>query len=158
MLPNAGSRRPARRTVATVALLIAATACGDPDLPGTETLQAMPPGTPQAEVMEAMPRGPLSEGPTVANGYPSDSYFIDGGMVNVTWLLPRGGLAPGDDPRRVANPVVFREGVLDGWGWEHFDARAAEWRLRAIEAPEDPTRPAPPAPRELPEGGGADAA
>jgi hypothetical protein len=39
--------------------------------------------------------------------------------------------------RQSVNPVIFLDGGLDGWGWEHFDERAALWGIPPFESDEE---------------------
>ena len=63
------------------------------------------------------------------NGYLLDEYLISGDIVEVLWLHdPAEGL-PTEAFRERLNPLIFRAGLLDGSGWEHFDQRSAEWGI-----------------------------
>jgi hypothetical protein len=63
------------------------------------------------------------------NGYLVDQYLIGGATVEVLWVHdPVEGL-PTEAFRERLNPLIFRSGLLDGSGWEHFDERSAEWGI-----------------------------
>lgn len=131
------------RPVALLAL-VALPACADPPAPpGQEALAEMETGWTRADVMDRLPEGDLAEddAPRVLEGYALERYFTDGANVEVVWLHRPGSGGEVTDARTDLNPVVFREGLLDGWGWEHFDRRAEEWGLRS---PEPATEPEPP--------------
>lgn len=127
-------------TALLLAMMLAG--CGEPPvpLPWAETLAEVVPSTPKAEVLQLLPPGRRAPGERVVHGYGADRYFTDGSWIEVLWLEPPGG-SPGDaDPRITLNPVIFRDEALDGWGWDHFDRRAAAWGIRAPEL-EELTRP-----------------
>ena len=75
-------------------------------------------------------------------GHRLDRYFVGGGWVEVLWLEPPEGVVMGADPRTSLNPVIFWYEGLDGWGWDHFDERAAEWEIRVPEASQPEPEPA----------------
>lgn len=107
---------------------------GCDQLPGTELLEPLQPGTTKAEVLALLPPGGIvpandMEAPQLMHGYWHERYFVDGGTVEVLWLHDVEDGYPEEDFRTHLNPVIFRDEVLDGWGWEHFDLRREEWRL-----------------------------
>ncbi|MEX1256183.1 MAG: hypothetical protein WEG36_01070 [Gemmatimonadota bacterium] len=115
----------------TLAILLLA-GCEQP--PGAEILETFEPGAPKAEVLARIPHGGVvasdpMEAPLILQGYWFEQYFVDGGIVEVMWLhdVERG--YPEEEFRRNLNPVIFRDEVLDGWGWSHFDRRQADWRI-----------------------------
>lgn len=137
MRPNVSSIRFA---VAPSALLIFASVllvgCGEsaPALPGEATLTEVEEGTPRDEVMALLPQGELSVEGTF-EGYRRNRYLTDGRMVEVVWIHRQGSGGDFVEPRSDLTPVIFVDAVLDGWGWDHFDARAEEWSLPVPEAP-----------------------
>ena len=116
---------------ATAGLLLALTACADPAPPGQDALAEIEPGTPQDEVLGQFPDGGLEEtrDRRVIHGYRLQRYFAGGGMVEVVWIHHEGSGGEIEDPRQDLTPVIFRDEILDGWGWAHFDTRAGEWSL-----------------------------
>jgi len=142
------------RSVVGLGLLLAGvTGCGTdevppPPLPGEEVFATMEGALPLDFVMEQFPDGGIS--PTmqyseneITHGYLVDRYLVDGAMVDIVWLHdPAGGFPTMGDLRTQVNPVVFRAGLLDGWGWAHLDQRVAEWdivdrsRLAELSAPQ----------------------
>jgi hypothetical protein len=114
--------------------LLLFTAAGCDRLPGAELLEPLEPGTPKAEVMALMPHGGIAssdpmEAPQLMQGYWFERYFIQGGIVEVVWIHDVEEGFPTDEFRSYLNPVIFREEVLDGWGWEHFDMRHEDWGI-----------------------------
>jgi hypothetical protein len=107
---------------------------GCDQLPGTEVLQTVEPGTPKADVLALFPHGgiipsdPMDES-QILQGYWFERYFVAGGTVEVVWIYDVEAGYPEEDFRSSLNPVIFREELLDGWGWEHFDLRREEWML-----------------------------
>jgi len=110
--------------------------CGDsaPPLPGEAALAEVEEGTPRDEVMALLPQGELTVEGTF-EGYRRNRYLTDGMMVEVVWLHRQGSAGEFEEPRADLTPVIFVDAVLDGWGWDHFDARADEWSLPVPEAP-----------------------
>ena len=64
--------------------------------------------------------------------------------MEVLWLEPIGGVAAAAEVRESVNPVIFREGGLDGWGWDHFDERAEVWGIPSFTPPEGEPLTVPP--------------
>lgn len=120
-----------------VCLAFVLAGCGDGPLPGSEVLEEVEPGTPQAEVLALLPAGPgVDEGQRMERGYKEDRFFTDGTNVHVVWMRDGSSDPLVDLPRSRVNPIVFRDGVLDGWGWDHFDDRAEGWGLPDRTQPE----------------------
>ena len=125
------------RVAAGGALLWVSACDRTPAPPATDILEtfetAAAPAT-RDEVIAALPPGgltPTMEIPAeqIQNGYLVELYLINGENIEVLWLHdPAEGL-PTEAFRERLNPLIFRNGVLDGSGWEHFDVRAAEWGI-----------------------------
>jgi hypothetical protein len=124
--------------IAAGASLLFVTACDrTPEPPASDILEtfesAAAPAT-RDEVVAALPPGGLLPTAEVSeaqlhNGYLVDEYLIGGELVEVLWIHdPETGL-PGEAIRERLNPLIFRSGLLDGSGWEHFDRRAEEWGI-----------------------------
>jgi hypothetical protein len=142
-------RRPTPSLLSALPLLLAA-ACGpgEPSLPGSEALRALEPGTPKAEVLNALPYGPLevTEGDRrVSWGHRRSMYLQAGESIEVLWVTAPEGPEP-EASRSTVNPVMFRNDLLDGWGWEHFEARRAELGLPVPFFERGETEPAVPDP------------
>ena len=127
----------ARCTLAAFPLASLA-ACSAPPLPGSTELEQISIRTVQTEVLSALPSGSREPGDRVLKGHQLDRYFVDGGWVEVLWVEPRDGVRVGGDLRRSVNPVIFRDEILDGWGWDHFDLRSQEWGIQVPEMPVPP--------------------
>ena len=112
----------------SVLLIGALWGCGGPPLPGEAELELLSSRTVQSEVLNALARGDRPVGEGVLNGHQLDRYFVDAGWVEVLWLEP-GGVVAAAEVRGSVNPVIFLEGGLDGWGWDHFDERAGAWGI-----------------------------
>jgi hypothetical protein len=113
-------------------LLFTLAGCGE--LPGTELLGTLEVGTPKAEILALLPEGGIvpaneMEAPQLLQGYWHERYFVEGQTIEVLWLHDVENGYPEDEFRRNLNPVIFRDDLLDGWGWEHFDLRREEWLL-----------------------------
>ena len=134
-----GSR--AMRYLLVLFVLAALGGCGDPPLPGAEALEELSVRTARSEVLNALHQGPREPSDGVLEGHRLDRYFVDGGWAEVLWLEPPEGVEMGADPRTSLNPVIFWYEGLDGWGWDHFDERAAEWGLRVPEASQPEPEP-----------------
>ncbi len=142
MTPASACRRiGAIFTVTVLALALALAACGDdPPLPGEDVLAGMEAGYGKQAVLNSLPEGPGAETDArEVHGYRLDRYFLEGRSVEILWVREQG-----DEPletldRSGANPVIFVDDVLDGWGWGHFDERQAGWNMI------DRTDPPPPA-------------
>ena len=117
------------------AMLTLLSACSGPPLPGSAELEQISVRTMQAEVISALPSGPREPGNGVLKGHRLERYFVGGGWVEVLWMESSSGVQMGADPRRSMNPVIFRDEILDGWGWDHFDLRSAEWGIQVPEIP-----------------------
>jgi hypothetical protein len=131
------SKSKALRAVAGAALLLVSACDRTPEPPATEILETFESATAPAtkdEVIAALPPGGLAPTPEIGdaqlqNGYLVDRYLISGETVEVVWIHdPVEGL-PTEAFRERLNPLIFRSGLLDGSGWEHFDRRAAEWGI-----------------------------
>ena len=111
-------------------LVLGLVACGDapPPVPGEDALAEVEEGMSMTEVMDRLPQGDLSDEGTV-QGYQRHRYFVDGQNIEVVWLHVPGSGGQFADARSELNPVIFVGGVLDGWGWRHFDQRSGEWAL-----------------------------
>jgi hypothetical protein len=129
-----------RRSLATATVLLTlplgialVAGCADtpPPPPAIEVLEGFAADAPRPEVLVALPVGPAVDDSTrLVAGYLRDRYLMGGVGVEVIWVR-RGGSEPlASLERHDVNPVIFRDDRLDGWGWEHFDRRAAEWELR----------------------------
>lgn len=120
-------------------LVMAACAGGadtPPPLPGSEILGTLAPGITKDEVIVALPRGPLAEdGAAIVHGYQQGQYLVNGVFVEVLWLRSEGYPGEAEDPRIEVNPVIFADGVFDGAGWEHFDARSTDWGALPLPSP-----------------------
>jgi hypothetical protein len=136
------------RMAAGAGLLLISACERTPAPPATDILEtfesASAPAT-RDEVMAALPPGGLTPTPEVAeaqlaNGYLLDQYLIDGETVEVLWVHDPGEGRPTEAFRERLNPLIFRSGLLDGSGWEHFDRRAGEWGIpdRWASAPAGP--------------------
>lgn len=136
-------------TALLVGMVVAGCGEAPAPLPGDETLAEIVPGTSKVDVLRLLPLGGRAPGDRVSHGYRADRYFTDGSWIEVLWLEPLAGVPDDADPRITLNPVVFRDEALDGWGWDHFDRRAAQWGIRTPEQ-ELPTGPA-----DAPQGGTA---
>jgi hypothetical protein len=123
-------RRPFLLSLAVLAL--GASACDAPTPPpGQDVLMGFATGAPRPDVLVALPVGPgIGDADRMVVGYERDRYMIAGQGVEVIWVRRATDAALADLDRADVNPVVFREDQLDGWGWDHFDRRAAEWGLR----------------------------
>ncbi len=91
---------------------------------------------PQGEVLGALPPGGIAEdprgiAPPITHGYRVDRYFVEGFPVEVVWAHDPELGYPAGDFRSTLTPVLFRNAIFDGWGWTHFDSRAADWGLVA---------------------------
>ena len=126
-----------RRGAVLLVALAATTSCSGPPLPGAAELEPLSPRTVQSEVLAALPTGQRPEGEGVLNGHRLDRYFVDGGWVEVLWVEAVGGVEGVSEVRQSVNPVIFRDGGLDGWGWEHFDERATVWGIPPFESSEE---------------------
>lgn len=140
--------RLVRIAAAAAGLTMTAACGGDRTLPGAAVLGELEPGAPRSEVLEALPPGALAEGAAgpQASGYAVERYFVDGSAIEVVWVTDPAGEPEGANPRSSRNPVIFRDDVLDGWGWAHFDRRVADWGLRVPGGAGD--QPTPPPSRE----------
>ena len=125
--------RSLSRCGATLALLLVV-GCDSSAPPATDLLAGFDMGASRDEVVEALPPGGLV--PTaeygdeqLENGYLIDQYLIGGESVEILWIHDPGEGLPREAVRENLNPVVFRSGLLDGAGWEHFDQRAQEWGI-----------------------------
>lgn len=122
-----------RPTPFVLAIAISLSACAEPPPPppGQEILAEIEAGTPRADVMDRLPPGELAEGetPRQLRGYRLERYFVEGATVEVVWLHRQGSGGEVEEPRTDLTPVIFREGVLEGYGWAHFDERAGAWSL-----------------------------
>ena len=129
--------------VAFVALALGA--CGeDPPLPGTDILAGMEAGYGKQAVLNSLPEGPGvdTEGGQV-NGYRVDRYFLAGQSVEILWVREDGTEPLEALGRSQANPVIFVDQVLDGWGWDHFDERKEGWHMvDRTDPPPPPEQPA----------------
>lgn len=115
-------------------LLLLLSGCGDAPPPGQEALAEVETGTSRAEVLALLPDGDLSTADgepdsRVAKGYRTQRYFTGGATVEVVWLHHSGTGGQAVDPRTELTPLLFRNDVLDGWGWDHFEERSGEWGL-----------------------------
>jgi hypothetical protein len=128
------SRRTIARLGAGVVLLLAAGCESSGGPPAADILAGFEPGASRADVMAALPPGGLTPTSDITeaqldHGYLVDQYLVSGESVEVVWVHdPDAGL-PTEDFREHLTPLVFRNGVLDGVGWDHLDARLAEWGL-----------------------------
>jgi len=103
-------------------------------LPAEEILAEVEEGATRSEVLALLPDGGLEpDGPeqaaTIVQGYHADRYFFDGIFVEVLWVHDVSAGYPRDEFRSFLNPVIFRDQVLDGWGWSHFEMRSEEWGI-----------------------------
>lgn len=139
------------RVVLGAGLLLVAACDRTPAPPATDILESFESGgaaATQEEVIAALPPGGLTATPEITeaqiqNGYLVDQYLISGETVEVLWVHdPVEGL-PAEAFRERLNPLIFRSGLLDGSGWEHFDRRAGEWGIpdRWAGAPAAPPPP-----------------
>lgn len=123
-----------RLGTAFLAVGLVAAGCAETALPAAEHLEPFTEGATQEEVLAALPDGGILatssiEEPQIVDGYWMDRYFIEGGYVEVLWVHDTASGYPSAEFRQNLNPVIFRDGILDGWGWEHFDARREEWSI-----------------------------
>jgi hypothetical protein len=125
-----------RMTLALMGLLVlVAAGCGgdgaEATLPHQGILAQLGEGYTLDDVMAQLPEGELSQGdaPRVVHGYRAGRYLAGGANIQVVWLHAQGTGGEFTDPRTELNPVIFRNDLIDGWGWEHFDMRAEEWGL-----------------------------
>ena len=132
-----GYRRSIVGLTTLLFLFVLLPACGDttPPLPGSEALAEVEEGTPRDDVMALLPQGELDVEAQTLNGYRLNRYLTDGATVEVVWLHRQGSGGDFQEPRQDLTPVIFRDGALDGWGWDHFDERAEAWSLPVPEAP-----------------------
>jgi hypothetical protein len=139
-----------RRAAAVAAVLLVSGCDSTPPPPATDLLEtfesAAAPAT-RDEVLAALPPGGLTPTPEVGeaqlqNGYLLDQYLIGGETVEVLWIHEAGEGLPTEAFRERLNPLIFRSGLLDGSGWEHFDQRAAEWGIPDRWVPSAGTQPA----------------
>ncbi len=131
------SRGTVTRLGTALACLLVSACDSTPAPPATELLEtfesAASPAA-RADVIAALPPGGLTPTTEVSesqldNGYLVDQYLISGETVEVLWIHdPAVGL-PTEAFRENLNPIIFRSGLLDGTGWDHFDQRAAEWGI-----------------------------
>ncbi len=84
--------------------------------------------------MAILPQGELDDNGTVG-GYHRGRYLIEGSNVEIVWIHRQGSGGAFQDPRIDLNPLIFRDRVLDGWGWSHFDSRSEHWDLPIPEGP-----------------------
>ncbi len=129
------ARRPILSLPAALLLLLLAAGCGPqgPSLPGADALGPLEAGTPKSEVLNALPYGPLevTEGDRrVSWGHRRSTYLHAGDAIEVLWVTAPEGAEP-EASRSTVNPVIFRNDLLDGWGWDHFETRRAEFGLPA---------------------------
>jgi hypothetical protein len=131
-----------RGAVGTALVMVGVAGCGADEappvpLPGEEIFVSaqMEGALPLEFVMEHFPDGGITPSEAVVesaiiHGYMADSYLIDGTTIDIVWLHePAIGYPESGDLRTQVTPVVFRSKLLDGWGWEHLDLRAAEWSI-----------------------------
>ena len=126
-----GTRAVGAVAVFLLALVLALAGCGEAPPPGQEILVEVEEGTPQDEVLALLPDGGLDETADrrVSHGYRWQRFLTGGQMVEVVWIHREGAGEEIVDPRLELTPVIFRDEVLDGWGWSHYDARSEEWNL-----------------------------
>ncbi|TVP60926.1 MAG: hypothetical protein EA351_00100, partial [Gemmatimonadales bacterium] len=119
--------------------------CGDTaPLPGEELLAEMEPGYAKQAILNSLPEGPgVDTGGAERHGYRLDRYFLEGRSVEILWLRGDSQEPLEELTRAQANPVIFVDEVLDGWGWAHFDQRQEGWSMI--------DRTDPPPPPEAPE-------
>jgi hypothetical protein len=150
--------RASAGTRGAIALLLVLAGCDRP--PGVEVLEPLQPGTPKAEVLALFPDGGITttdpmEQALLMQGYWFERYFLEGEIVEVIWIHDVAEGYPEDDFRANLTPVIFKGEVLDGWGWDHFDARHEEWliveRQPTVEGVSAPIVPLPSVKPESPE-------
>jgi len=135
--------RRERRGVLLVALLLVGCTGAEQrppsveiQLPGSAVFETMQGALPLAFVMEQLPAGGLTppEGApesVVEHGYWVDRYLVEGSEVAVVWIHdPEEGGFPDGELRSQVTPLIFRDALMDGWGWAHFDQRREEWSVR----------------------------
>jgi hypothetical protein len=134
-------RRPI--LLSLVMLAVAASACeSTPAPPAADVLAEFESGAARPDVLVALPVGPSTgDADRMVVGYERDRYMIAGQGVEVIWVRRATDAPLADMARADVTPVVFRDDQLDGWGWDHFDQRAAEWELRDRLVAEAGTRP-----------------
>ena len=122
------------RALMSAAVLISLVACGPGDVVGKDKLDPIKEGMTKQAVMPIVGTGPLvptraADGARLANGFRSQTYFVNGANYQVIWYREAIGTLDDSISRQTDTPILFRNDTVMGWGWSYFDKKTGELGL-----------------------------
>ena len=115
-----GLLRAFASTLARAAGLVLLVGCGD------ARIKELSPGISRDSTLRIIGSGATVED-SLPNVYRAERYLSKAQMLEVLFYSPSGEKEGRDSmPEGRLTPIVLRDGVVTGWGWQHFDSVAAE--------------------------------